>query len=258
MARIRSIKPDIRRSLTVSSWPYVVRWTFAGLPGYCDDHGRGLDDIRLVKAELYPLDDDMTARKLDRHLDMIANTGSRPPLCRYEVAGQRYFHLVNWSEHQRPSHPTPSRIPPCPLHEASGNAPEVVPNDSREVRERFVPSRTPAEQGAGKGAGSRGPNAGGGQPAPPVNGQRPPPPLDATAELFDATGPWLPDVQRSLKPKVTAALKTGADPAHCRAALVAWRSRPGAGPGLFQHLVRDAAASDHDGEWDDGSGQVWV
>jgi hypothetical protein len=116
MARIRSIKPDIRKSRTVCSWPYVVRWTFAGLPGYLDDAGRGLDDVRLIKAELYPLDDDMTARKLEQHLLTIATNG---PLCRYEVDGHAYLHIVSWEEHQRVNRPTPSRIPPCPKHESS-------------------------------------------------------------------------------------------------------------------------------------------
>lgn len=114
MARIRSIKPDIRRSRTVCSWPYVVRWTFAGLPGYLDDEGRGLDDVRLIKAELYPLDDDITPRKLEQHLITIGTNG---PLCRYEVDGERYLHVTSWTEHQRVNRPTPSRVPPCPIHE---------------------------------------------------------------------------------------------------------------------------------------------
>lgn len=118
MARIRSVKPEMRRSRTVCAWPYVVRWTFVGLPGYCDDEGRGEDDVRLLKAELYPLDDDVTPSKLEKHLQQIAATG---PLCRYEVDGKRYLHLTSFGEHQRVNRPTPSRIPPCPFHERSLN-----------------------------------------------------------------------------------------------------------------------------------------
>lgn len=116
MARIRTVKPDIRRSQLVSSWPYPVRWTFVGLPGYLDDEGRGLDDCRLIKAELYPLDDDMTPKKISDHLDVIAGHG---PVCRYEIDGRRYLHVTSWREHQRINRPTPSRIPPCPVHDAS-------------------------------------------------------------------------------------------------------------------------------------------
>jgi hypothetical protein len=91
-----------------------VRFTFVGLLGYVDDEGRGRDDPRLVKADLYPIDDEVTVRKLDAELNLIADSG---PLCRYEVDGTHYLHLVNWAEHQRVNRPSPSRIPPCPVHE---------------------------------------------------------------------------------------------------------------------------------------------
>ena len=119
MARIRTIKPTMFSSLTVCAWPVEVRWTFAGLFTYLDDKGRALDETRLIKAELYPLDDKMTPRKVEEHLTIIASSG---PLCRYEVAGQRYMHVTSWREHQRINRPTPSRIPPCPQHEEGSEA----------------------------------------------------------------------------------------------------------------------------------------
>lgn len=117
MARIRSVKPEMRRSRTVCAWPIPVRYTFVGLLGYCDDLGRGLDDPRLVKAELYPIDDVMTPGKVDQHLEVIRDSGI---LCRYEVLGEKYFHVVSWGEHQRVNRPSPSRIVPCPEHEPNG------------------------------------------------------------------------------------------------------------------------------------------
>ena len=150
----------MRRSLRVSSWPIPVRWTFAGLLGYLDDSGRGIDDTRLVKAELYPLDDDMSARKVGQHLDRIADDGG--PLCRYEVDGRSYLHVTTWAEHQKISHPAPSRVPPCPHHDGSGVTPEPLrklPEPDQSLPEKPSASRTPAEQGAGSreqggGAGS--------------------------------------------------------------------------------------------------------
>jgi hypothetical protein len=108
----------MRRSRTVTAWPYVIRWTFVGLPGYLDDQGRGEDDPRLVKAELYPLDDDMTPKAIEKHLAIIAATG---PLCRYTVAGRTFLHMVSWAEHQRVNRPSPSLFPPCPVHDGSVN-----------------------------------------------------------------------------------------------------------------------------------------
>ena len=114
MARIRSIKPALYSSLTVCDWPIPIRWTFVGLFTYMDDAGRGIDEPRLVKSELYPLDDAMTPKKVDEHMAAIAADG---PLCRYEVSGKKYCHLTAWREHQRINRPTPSRIPACPTHE---------------------------------------------------------------------------------------------------------------------------------------------
>lgn len=118
MARMRSIKPEMFRSFTVSGWPVAVRWTFAGLLTYCDDAGRGADDPRLIKAEVYPIDDDVTGRKVEQHLAAIEKTG---PLCRYQIDGRRYIHITSWAEHQRINRPTKSRIPPCPIHENGGS-----------------------------------------------------------------------------------------------------------------------------------------
>lgn len=119
MARIRTIKPSIFSSLTVSSWPIELRWMFAGMFTYLDDHGRGLDETRLIKAELFPLDDKITARRIDAHLNTLQSSG---PLCRYEVDGCRYLHITSWREHQRVSHPSPSKCPPCPVHDTRRDA----------------------------------------------------------------------------------------------------------------------------------------
>lgn len=122
MARIRSIKPELRTSETVAAWPREVRYAWVLLWGYLDDSGRGKDDLRLLVADMFPLDRDVTERKLDRWLDLMAekpdDEQEPPPLCRYTATnGRRYLHAVKWGSHQRINRPTTSRIPPCPIHE---------------------------------------------------------------------------------------------------------------------------------------------
>lgn len=128
MARIRSVKPELRKSLTVAAWPREVRYAWVLLWGYLDDHGRGVDDLRLLVADLFPLDRDVTERKLDGWLKLMAEKPDRededPPLCRYETRGRRYLHAVKWTSHQRVSHAGDSRIPLCPVHDYSGDIPE--------------------------------------------------------------------------------------------------------------------------------------
>lgn len=159
MARIRSVKPELRRDLTVAEWPRECRYAWVLLWGYLDDHGRGLDDLRLLVADLFPLDRDVTERKLDGWLTRMSTQSihGEAPLCRYEVGGRRFLHAPKWSRSQRVSHPQDSKIPPCPRHD-SGTVPESLPNENRAAPERFATSRTPAEQGS-KGAGSKGPDA---------------------------------------------------------------------------------------------------
>src|SRR5213083_716855 len=99
MARIRSIKPELRKSLTVAAWPREVRYAWVLLWGYLDDNGRGRDDIRLLVADLFPLDRDVTERKLDNWLNIMCEKPQHDPeeppaLCRYEARGQRWMHAI--------------------------------------------------------------------------------------------------------------------------------------------------------------------
>lgn len=119
MARIRTIKPQFFRSADVAELPSdACRITWVGLWTYCDDAGRGLDDARLVKGEIWPLHDRMTAKSVESHLVALASAPD-PLICRYEIAGRRYLHVVNWKRHQKINRPQPSQLPACPHHDPS-------------------------------------------------------------------------------------------------------------------------------------------
>lgn len=167
MARIRSMKPEMRRDLHVATWKRDVRLAFSYLWGYLDDAGRGIDDLRLLKADLFPLDDDVTTKKLNEWLDVMsgpkADGSGEPTVCRYEVAGQQYLHATKW-RHQKISHPTTSAVPPCPKHDGaspdrnvigSGTSRDRIRTSSGNVPESLRPSRARADQGS-KGAREQG------------------------------------------------------------------------------------------------------
>lgn len=129
MARIRSVKPELRTSLTVAQWPREVRYFWVLLWGYLDDHGYGVDEPRLIKPDCFPLDDDLTTGDIDKWLDIFVQSGS---LCRFTAPdGRRYLHAINWADHQRPQHPAVPKFPACPRmsHETftkpSGNSHET-------------------------------------------------------------------------------------------------------------------------------------
>lgn len=118
MARIRTIKPAFFRSQPIADLPLTARITFIGLWTYVDDEGRGIDDPRLVKGDLWPLDEKHTAKRVDADLDALASLGL---VTRYEVAGRRYLQVVGFKEHQRINRPQPSLLPPPAFSDPSVN-----------------------------------------------------------------------------------------------------------------------------------------
>jgi hypothetical protein len=119
--RIRTVKPELFTHSVVSSWPRDVRWTLPGLYCYLDDHGRGVDDVRLVRAALYPLDEQMTTRRVEQHLALMAVNDT--PLCRYDADdGTNLMHIVEWAVKGSPffqlvNRRAKSLLQPCPKHE---------------------------------------------------------------------------------------------------------------------------------------------
>ena len=119
MARKRMLSPEFFISAPVNRLPVTAVITFAGLWCYFDDYGRGEDDAALVKAVVWPRRRAHTEAKVASDLDLIA---AEDLICRYEMDGLKVIHSTSWDEHQKISHKTPSRLPPCPLHEPDDHA----------------------------------------------------------------------------------------------------------------------------------------
>ena len=102
MPRIRTIKPDFFTSDTVSALPLRARLTWIGLWTHCDDYGRCRDNVRLVKAAVWPLDD-VSLRDIEGDLDDLEQANV---VYRYIVEGKGYLQVTNWTEHQKVDHPS--------------------------------------------------------------------------------------------------------------------------------------------------------
>lgn len=182
MPRIRSIKPDFFTSDTVSALPLRARLTWIGLWTHCDDQGRCRDNVKLVKAAVWPLDD-VSLRDIEDDLAILTSAGR---IVRYLAAvdGKEIalVQVVNWDEHQRVNRPSKVRFPPpSTLSEYSVNghsglsenghaSPQVYPHSAGE-RDSVSPHGTltegssqegSREQGAGRGTRARAP-----KPPPP-------------------------------------------------------------------------------------------
>lgn len=125
MARIRTIKPSFFTSLTVAGLSPEQRLTFIGLWTHVDDEGRCVDDARLIKAALWPLDD-RTASEVDNDLWALTESSL---ILRYSLSERSYLAVRNWAEHQRINRSTGSSLPepesgtptPRPPHPTCGN-----------------------------------------------------------------------------------------------------------------------------------------
>lgn len=123
MARIRTIKPAFFSSLSNAELPKSTRLTWIGLWTYVDDSGRGVDDPRLVKAAIWPLDDDYTTKKVDADLTLLVKAGK---IERYRAGERRYLRVVEW-HHQRINRPVPSTLPPSPQEVSTHDEPLPEP-----------------------------------------------------------------------------------------------------------------------------------
>lgn len=158
MPRIRSIKPGFFTSEDVSRLPLRARLTWIGLWTHCDDQGRAKDNVKLIKAAVWPLDP-VTLRDIEEDLATLAAHGR---IVRYEVDGRRYLAVTNWSDHQKPNRPTPSKIPAPPKDlpppPAADGASGDSPTDHTPLTED---ARTPHDRRGGerRGAGKVNPRA---------------------------------------------------------------------------------------------------
>ncbi len=118
MARIRSIKPEFFTSLSIADLSVPARLHFIGLWTHVDDDGRALDDARLLKAAIWPLDDSMTNVKVAKLQDELEAHGR---IIRYEADGRRCIQIVGW-HHQKIDRKRDSSLPaPRGIVETSAN-----------------------------------------------------------------------------------------------------------------------------------------
>lgn len=102
------IRSELRISRTVNRWPIEVRYFWTQLWGYCDDYGRGRYESKVILADTFPIDDEITAADITRWMKVLERAGV---IHRYEVGERIYFECVSWEEHQPMRYKRKSRIP---------------------------------------------------------------------------------------------------------------------------------------------------
>ncbi|MBO4273113.1 hypothetical protein [Microbispora triticiradicis] len=177
MARIRSIKPEFFTSLTIANLDLPSRLTFIGLWTHCDDEGRCIDDARLIKAAIWPLDD-RTAADVEEDLGALSESSL---ITRYEVAGRRYLAVCGWAEHQRINRATKSKYPSPDQAESPAAPPPASGNESSQAAHGGLSENSVSTHDR-KGTGNREQ----GKEEPPAAAE-PPARHDAPAEQLSVT-----------------------------------------------------------------------
>ena len=95
MARSRNIKPGFFLNDRLAECEPLARLLFAGLWCIADREGRLEDRPKRIKAEVLPYDD----CDVDELLNQLAE---REFIIRYEVDGEKYIQVTNFSKHQNP------------------------------------------------------------------------------------------------------------------------------------------------------------
>lgn len=161
MARIRTIKPGFFRSEDVSALPLRARLTWIGLWTQCDDQGRTKDNVKLIKADVWPLDP-VSLTDIEDDLVTLADHGR---IVRYEVDGRRYLEITNWRDHQSINRPSESKLP-GPPSTGNGSYPQVSPH--ARLTEHSL------QEGKGReGKGTRARDSNGAGPEPPPTREPP-------------------------------------------------------------------------------------
>jgi len=123
--RIRTIKPELFLSETVSSLTLQAERSFIGLLTQADDKGRMRESAPVLNGALWPHRPEHSVADMTSDIDEIVSKGL---LCRYEIEGKKYLHFTTWEEHQKISHPSTRNLaPPCPIHDGF-DAPKQKPS----------------------------------------------------------------------------------------------------------------------------------
>ncbi len=145
LARIRTIKPEAFVSESLAVVSLTAERTFLGLLTQADDQGRHRDHAAIIAGQLWVLRPEHTPSDVETDLAQLADAGL---ICRYKGPDhKRYLHVVTWHLHQKINRASKSRLPSCPVHDASvASAPAVGAG----VTEYSLPPHAVLTEGSGE------------------------------------------------------------------------------------------------------------
>lgn len=104
MARIRSLKPELCLDERLADCDIPARLAFVLMQPHCDDGGVHQARPRMMKAEVFPHDDTITAAHVNAWVGQLIRAGL---ITEYEVGGERYWCIRDWANLQKVEKPNP-------------------------------------------------------------------------------------------------------------------------------------------------------
>lgn len=112
MPRKRMIDPEFWSDEEIGEWSFEARLFYIALWNFADDEGKFKANEALLKAQIFPYDDDIDFDSIKKFL--------ASKVLWYEICGLSYGYIRNFNKYQRIDRPTISRIPnPSSLDESS-------------------------------------------------------------------------------------------------------------------------------------------
>jgi len=211
--RIRTVKPEWLEDEDILRAGSDARVLSVALILLADDYGRGRCIPEALAHQVFPFDQEPS--RVFR--ESLARLSAMHFVRLYEVRGQRYFEIRNWTKHQRVDKPGKPRVPPPESNDSyvledSGDGRATPANDSGESREGLAPdldldldlegegsAREPSREGGVNGssgrAGSHALISAGGSTGRTYASAEGDPELDEDGEPIDAMPPPRPQWQ---------------------------------------------------------------
>lgn len=103
MSRIRTVKPEFWTSEQISKISRDARLLFIGIWNFSDDSGIHSACPARLKAEIFPLDGDITVADVE---DLLRELVDQDLIDKHEVNSKKYIRVTGWGKHQRIDKPT--------------------------------------------------------------------------------------------------------------------------------------------------------
>jgi hypothetical protein len=122
------IDPDFWSDEKLGTKTRDERLFFMGLISNADDEGYGRANIKLLKATIFPYDDDIKPCHIENMLRSLKGM-----VFVYIIDSQEFYYIPNFLKHQVINKPTPSKLPRMPDNAEEIQLPEYYGNATGEL-----------------------------------------------------------------------------------------------------------------------------